>query len=117
MLKGITRNQWLGIIIVILGVIAGGSAQLIEVVGPTVTKLMVSLATLLNTAMGGIIVILGGQNQQVIDVRRMPGVEKVLINENANQTLAAMATDPNEPKVGATDPLTRQTLIETAKGN
>ena len=114
MINGITRNQWLGIIVVILGAVAGGSAQLNNVVGPGVTQLLVSLATLLNTIMGGIIVNLGGQGQQIKDVAAMPGVDRVSINENASAAAAIVAVDPQQTKVGAVSPEVRQVLINKA---
>jgi hypothetical protein len=113
----ITRGQWLAIAILFFTVLTGGSAQLVELVGAGMTKAIIALSTLVTGFLAGLQIILGGQGQQIKDVRAMDGVAKVLINENANPTLAKIATDPTEPKVGAETPAARQTLLETAKGN
>lgn len=112
----ITRSQWFAISILLLTVMTGGSAQLTDLIGAYATKLVISFSTLATGFLAGVQIILTGQVQQIKDVRAMSGVAKVLINETANTNLAQLATDPNEPKVGASTPVVRQTLIETAKG-
>ena len=57
-----------------------------------------------------------GWGGMVRDVAAMPGVESIKINSQANQTLASVAVDPEQPKVGATTPQTRDILQDTAKG-
>ncbi len=113
----ITRNQWFAIGILLCTVITGGTAQLTDLVGVGVTKIMVSLCTLVTGFLAGIQIILGGQAQQIKDVAAMPGVERVAINASASLAAAQVATDPAQSKVGATSPEVRQVLQETvAKG-
>lgn len=113
---GITRNQWIAIAVLILSVNMGATAQLTDLFGAHIAKIIVSLSSLGSSILAGVQIILGSQGTQIKDVRSMDGVAKVLIGENANPALAKLATDPNEPKVGAVSPEVRQTLIETAKG-
>lgn len=112
----LTGKQILLIIAAVLSALVGASAQLTDIFGPTTTKAIISVVSLANTVLTSITAALSGQGSLVADVRSMPGVEKVLINDRANQVLAKMATDPAEPKVGATDPATRAVLQDTAKG-
>jgi hypothetical protein len=112
----VTRNQWFAIIILLLTVLTGGSAQLTDLVGPYMTKVIISFSTLATGFLAGVQIILGGQGQQVRDVAAMPGVERVSVNATANPTLASVAVDPTQNKVGATTSEVRSTLINTAKG-
>ncbi len=112
----ITRNQWFAIGILFCTVITGGTAQLTDLVGPIMTKTLVSLCTLVTGFLAGIQIILGGQAQQIKDVAAMPGVDRVAINASANTTVAQVAVDPAQTKVGATTPEVRQVLQDTAKG-
>jgi hypothetical protein len=116
-LSSITRTQWFAIGILFCTVITGGTAQLVDLVGPSTTKIMVSLCTLTTGFLAGIQIILGGQAQQIKDVAAMPGVDRIALNANASLAAAQVATDPAQQKVGATDPGTRQALQATvAKG-
>lgn len=112
----ITRNQWFAIIILGLTVLTGGSAQLTDLIGPYATKVVISFSTLATGFLAGVQIILGGQAAQVRDVAAMPGVERVSVNASANPTLAGVALDPAQAKVGATTPEARAVLTETVKG-
>lgn len=111
----ITRNQWLAIIVLVLSVSSGATAQLTDIFGPGMAKILGSLSSLGATIVSGVQLILGGQGQQVKDVAAMPGVEQVTINANANQALATVAVDPAQTKIEpkASDV---QAVAETAKG-
>lgn len=112
----ITRNQWFAIGILLCTVVTGGTAQLTDLIGTVGTKTLVSLCTLITGLLAGVQVILGGQGQQVLDVKNMPGVEKIDINDKANQVLAKMALDPTVDKVGIA-PGDSTAVLQTAKGN
>lgn len=112
----ITRNQWIAILILALGLISGATGQMTEIFGSGPAKSIASAASFFSSFVAGVQIILGGQGQQVRDVRAMDGVDRVLVNEKANQTLAKIATDPNEPKVGPAAPDLRNVLESTAKG-
>jgi hypothetical protein len=57
----------------------------------------------------------GAQEDLVKAVAAMTGVTRVAVNEQASPTLAAIATDPTQPKVGPATPDVRPTLVATAK--
>lgn len=94
-------NQILSIVLVLLSVLVGSTAQLTDLFGPMVTKDIVSIASLLMAFMNGILVVITGQTGQIKAVRDMPGIEKLVVNDQANAALATMAVDPTEPKIGA----------------
>lgn len=112
----VTRNQWFAIVILLLTVLTGGSAQLTDLIGPYATKLVISFSTLATGFLAGAQIILTGQAQQVRDVAAMPGVDRINLNAQANYAAASVAVDPAQTKVGATTPAVRATLIDTAKG-
>ncbi len=112
----ITRNQWFAIAILLLSVLSGGSAQLTDLIGAYATKLVISFATLATGFLAGVQIILTGQAAQVRDVAAMPGIDRVSVNASANSTVAAVAIDPTQQKVGAASPEARSVLLETAKG-
>jgi hypothetical protein len=112
----LTGKQWIAIVMAILGVLAISTSQLTDLLGPQTAKTISTAANLANTILASIMAVLTGQATLVKDVRAMPGVEKVLVNDKANETLAKIATDPAEPKVGAVDAGTRMVLQDKAKG-
>jgi hypothetical protein len=112
----LTGKQLLLIVAAILSALVAASAQLTDIFGPAVAKSIISIISLSNTILTSVIAAMSGQANLVKDVRAMDGVDRVVVNANANQTLAKIAVDPNEPKVGASTPDVRATLIDTAKG-
>lgn len=115
-MKNLTTGQWLGIVLAILGVLAASTAQLNELFGPAVAKTIGTIANLTMSIMSAVLVVLTGQSAQVQAVQAMPGVEKIVVNENANQTLASMAVDPQQKKI-ETAPGTASAVAETARGS
>jgi hypothetical protein len=113
----LTLGQKIAMGSVTLGVLAGATAQLTPLVGPGVATDIASLASLLNTVLSGWIFIVTGQSNTVQQVAAMPGVERISVNANANPTLAAVATDPAQQKVGPTTPDVRSTLVNIAKAS
>lgn len=111
----LTTNQIIAIIMVILGVLVGSTAQLTDLLGASTTKTIVSLASLANTMLSGIMVVLTGQVAQIKNVIAMPGVEKITVNANANQTLAQVAVDPAVNKIAPTQAAMAD-VTEIAKG-
>lgn len=110
----LTPAQWIAMILVILGAITGGTSQLTEVIGPGATKVAVALASLATTILSGWIMVLTGQASQVKAVQAMPGVDKIVVNAQANQTLASLAVDPSQQKI-ETAPGAAGTVANTAK--
>lgn len=111
----LTLGQKVAMVSVLLGVLAGATAQLTPIFGSAVATSIASFASLANTVISGWIFILTGQANTVKAVADMPGVEKITINERANQTLAAVAVDPTANKVAPTNAAFDQ-VTETAKG-
>lgn len=112
----LNRNQILAIIITTLAVLMASTAQLNDLFGPKETKIIISAAGLLNGILSGILAIITGQAGMVRDVAAMPGVDSIKVNAQASQVLAAVATDPEQPKVGGTTDQVQNILKESAKG-
>lgn len=110
-----TMNQILALIAVVLSVLMSATSQLSDVFGPTAAKDIVAIAGLLNAVITGIIGAYSGQGSQVRNVLAMPGVEKLFVNEKANQTLASIAVDPAQMKIEST-PSAEAKVNQTAKG-
>ncbi len=108
-------KQLISIAIVILGVLMISTAQLTDLFGPKVAKSVVSLAALLNSILAGIMTVITSQTGTVKDVLAMPGVDKINVNAQANQTLAAIAVDPTINKISPT-PQAQSAVEATAKG-
>lgn len=109
------RNQTLGIIIAILGVLMISTANLTDLFGPAATKGIVSASALLNAILGAVLAAMAGQAGQVRDVLAMPGVEKITVNRDANSTLASIAVDPAVNKIAPTQ-IDRAAVEATASG-
>jgi hypothetical protein len=89
----------LGIVVAILGVWGGASAQFTTLFGQAVATDITTACSLLVGTLGAIIGVMSNQGQQLSAVEDMPGVEKVFVNAKANSTLAKRAVDPNNPKI------------------
>jgi hypothetical protein len=111
----LTPVQIIGLILVVNGALIGSTAQLTDLFGVVVTKDIVSIASLGNAILGGIITMMTGQGAQIKNVLAMPGVEKINVNGQANQTLAALAVDPATDKIAPTAAALSQ-VTATAKG-
>jgi hypothetical protein len=111
----LTPLQILGIVLAVNAALAGATTQLTNVFGPTMATWIVSVSSLVNTVLGSIIASISGQASQVRNVAAMPGVEKITVNDKANQTLAQVAADPVAAKVEAT-PEAKQAVERIARG-
>ena len=98
-MKNLTSTQWFCIVLAILGVMGGATAQLTDLFGQTVAHDIVTASSLVSSLLSAILVALTGQGAQVKSVQAMPGVESIQINAKANPTLAALAVDPAQAKV------------------
>lgn len=139
----LTRQQMFGIAIVVLSVLIGSTAQLTDLFGSGVAKIIISFATMANSILGGVQTIMGGQQGQVRDVMNttdggqklldsmlaqpggqdtvvrqvlnMPGVDKVDVNEKASPELAQLAIDSTVNKISPT-PEAMDAVTKTAEG-
>lgn len=94
-------NQIVAITIAVLGVLAASTVQLTDLFGPMAAKTVISVATLLTSVLSAILAAITGQGSMVRGVQDMPGVEKIVVNSEANKTLAQLAVDPQQPKIEA----------------
>lgn len=111
----INLKQGISIVIAVLGVLMVSTTNLADLFGPTAAKSIVSIAALLNSILGSTLAVITSQTGTVKDVLAMPGVEKINVNAQANQTLAAIAIDPTVDKISAT-PQAQAAVTATAKG-
>lgn len=112
----LTGKQWLAIVAATVSALMLATTQLTDIFGASMAKTIVSTAALANMILNSIIAAVTGQANLIRDVAAMPGVTRISVNQDANQVLAAVATDPQQPKVGAVDAGTRIHLQDTAKG-
>ena len=116
-----TGARKIALIIGILGFVATGGTQLTDIfsplgsVAPLVVKEIVSLAGFTSGVLGIVLAFMTGQDSQVKNVLAMPGVEKIYVNEKANQTLAALAVDPTVNKISPT--VAAQDAVEATAKN
>lgn len=115
-MMNLTGKQVISIVAAVVSVLMLATTQLTDLFGATVAKNIVSVAALINMILSSVVAALSGQASLVKDVAAMPGVERISVNKTANPTLASVATDSAQPKVGAVDPGTRIVLQDTAKG-
>lgn len=101
-MNNLTRSQIFQIALCLLGVLIAGTGQLTVLFGPLVTSYIVSAAGLAVAGVSGVGAIVTGQGNQALAVQAMPGVERLLLNKNANATLATLAADPANTKILAT---------------
>lgn len=111
----LTGKQWLSIIVAVLSVLMISTTQLTDLFGQNVAKTLVTVAGLANTIISSVVAALSGQGALINDVRSMPGVERITVNEQANQTLAKIAMDPSADKVAPT-PSAANVVQATAEG-
>ena len=111
----LTLGQKIAMVSVLLGVLAGATAQLTPIFGSAVATSIASFASLANTIISGWIFILTGQTATLKQVAEMPGVEKITVNASANQALAQVAVDPTANKIAPTN-AAFDAVTATAKG-
>lgn len=103
-IKNLTTAQKIALTIAILGFVAGASAQLTNIlapfgsIAPVIVSEIVSLSVFVSGILGIVLMFVTGQGSQVAAVQAMPGVSKIVVNQNANATLATLAIDPSQDK-------------------
>jgi len=96
----LTGKQIALIAAAILGALTTSTAQLTDLFGSEWAKYIISMAGLCSTILNIIIAAISGQYNLVRDVQDMKGVERIVVNDKANTTLASMAVDPAQTKIG-----------------
>lgn len=112
-----TSNQQLAIVGVVLSALMTATAFLTDTFGATVAKEIVGSAGFLNMILQGIVAIMNGQASQIAAVQSMPGVSKIVVNSQANQTLASMAVSEVNTKVEAEKGSEQRVAAIAATGN
>ncbi len=105
----------LGILSSINGGLITGAALLQTLFGQDLTIKVVAVLGIAQIIVSSVQSSLSTQASLVRDVASMPGVTRISINEQANSTLAQVATDPAQPKVGPSTPELRGVLNTIAK--
>ena|ERR1039457_4854 len=111
----LNQNQIIAIILAVVGAMAASTSQLTDIFGPAETKMIVSLCSLLTAIGNTVMAILTSQTGTIRTVQAMPGIEKITVNSQANQTLAQLATDQTQAKI-ETKLGSEATVAATAKG-
>lgn len=93
-MMNLNGKQIMAIAGAVLSALVVSTAQLTDLFGPGIAKTIVSAAGMVNLVLQSITAAITGQGQMVKDVLAMPGVERIGVNKEANQTLAALAMDP-----------------------
>lgn len=94
-------TQTIAIIIAVLSVLSGATAQLTDLFGAIIAKDLVSGAGLVTAVLSSVLAVITSQGSQVKSVLAMPGVDSIKVNAQANSTLAqiAVSTDPALAKI------------------
>lgn len=100
--------------------VVGAATVAFGALGPIMTSTEVLIGTVgfgfVSACLATVGTVISGQGAQVKAVAAMPGVEKITVNSQANQSLAQIAIDPLQNKVAPT--LAAQTAVtDTAKGS
>jgi hypothetical protein len=98
----VTSKQWFQIISGIISGLITGAALLNPLFGETHALQIVSVLGISNIVLSSIGTAFSGQGNLVKDVLAMPGVEKINIGAQANQTLAQLAVDPAVDNISPT---------------
>lgn len=113
-LKNLTLVQWIGIMVGLNSLLMGATPQLTVLFGTVAVPYIIAVATLGNGALGVFVTVVGGIGSQAANVAALPGVDRILVNRNANSTLSALAVDHDQPKIGAI-PEDKAAVAATAK--
>lgn len=101
-----------------IGFVGAGTAAF-QALGPLMTSTEILIGGVafgfVTACLGVVGTVTNTQGAQVQQVAQMPGVTRIAVNEQASPALAAVATDPTQPKVGPTTPDVRSVLQATAK--
>ena len=111
----LTSKQWFQIVSGVISGLITGAAFMQTLFGQSVTLQIIAGLGLSNIILSSVGAALSGQGADVKSVLDMPGVEKLTVNSQANQTLAKLAVDPTIDKIAPT-PAALDTVTKTAEG-
>ncbi len=110
----LNARQIIAIVIAVLSVFSGSTAQLTDLFGSGIAKIMISFSSLATTTLSSVLAVISSQGSTIKEVASLPGVDKISVNKDANATLATLAVNPEQPKIAAT-PRDLQAVAETAE--
>jgi hypothetical protein len=113
----LTSKQWFQIISGSISGLITGAALLTTLFGQDLTIKIVAVLGIINIVLSTVGTAVSGQANLVKDVAAMPGVQRVSVNTDANPTLASVAIDPGQTKVGPASPEAREALTKIATGD
>ena len=117
----LTIVQKIGLAIGVLGFLATAGTQLTDIfapfgsLAPLIVKEIVSISGLVSGVLGIVLAFITGQVNAVKAVQAMPGISSIVVNEQANPALAALAVDKTQPKIDIA-PGAAAAVAATAKG-
>ena len=115
-LKNWTLVQSIGFMVGMNTMLIGVTPQLTTLFGATAIPYIMAVITIGNGALGVFAMAVGGQSSQISNVAALPGVDRIVVNRNAGATLATLAVDQAQPKIGGSSPETQAAIAVTAKG-
>ena len=115
MFKNVTQTQWIGFTIGACSFLGGATTQMTTLLGPSGAAYMGAACFIIAGLAGVFLMATTGQSAQVLQVKAMPGVEKIDVNAKASQALAELAMDPKVDKISPT-PAAMQAVSAIAKG-
>lgn len=89
------RNQIIAVIIAVVSVLAASTTQLTDIFGPVLAKTIGAVCGLATTVLGSVLAVLTGSSAVLSQVDSLKGVDKIVVNANADKTLAKMVVDPS----------------------
>ena len=101
----LTIIQKIGLAIGVLGFLATAGTQLTDIfapfgsLAPTIVKEIVSLSGFVSGILGVVLAFMTGQANAIKAVQAMPGIEKIVVNQQANAALATLAVAPAQSKI------------------
>lgn len=114
MFKNVTQTQWVGFTIGACSFLGGATGQLTTLFGVSGASYTASACALIAGLAGVFLMATTGQGPTVLQVKSMPGVEKININDKASKVLAELAVDPKVDKIAPT-PAAMQAVTAIAK--
>lgn len=112
-MSNITAKQWVQIVQGLIGGLVTGAALMQTLLGQDLTIKIVAGLGILNIIVSSVAAPFTGQGATIKEVAAMPGIEKITVNSQANSTLATLAVDPANSKIGAT-PAALESVQKTA---
>lgn len=98
----LTLQQQLTISAGVVGAATSAFGALNSIMTPTEALIGTVLLGFTSACLGVIGTVVSGIGSQISNVAALPGVERISVNASANDTLATLAVDPAQRKIGAT---------------